>query len=185
MNRISMPILLVALMIGAAVCFAQELPEMPKPQKEHAWLEQLAGEWESQTEIFMEEEKPPITSEGEETARMIGGFWLVAENKGNFMDTPFTGILTLGYDPEKKSYIGTWIDSVNNYMWTYNGTVDEDAETLTLHTKGPCPQKGGKIMNFKEVIELKGKDNKVFTSSMQQDDGTWKKIVTVNYHRKK
>jgi hypothetical protein len=184
MKRIAIASWIAALMFNATVSQAQEIPEMPQPQKEHAWLEQLAGEWESETEIFIEEGKPPMKTEGEETSRMIGGFWLVAENKGNFMDTPFTGILTLGYDAKQKNYIGTWIDSVNDYLWTYKGAVDDDGKTLTLDTKGPCPQAGGKILNVKEVIELKDKDRKVFTSSVQLD-GTWKKMVTMNYRRKK
>jgi hypothetical protein len=102
------------------------------------------------------------------------------------MEMPYAGILTVGYDPEKKSYVGTWVDSMQGYMWKYTGTVDDAGKTLTLETKGPCPKKPpGTLANFKEVLELKDKDHKVFTSSMQEDDGSWTKMVTMNYRRKK
>ena len=68
---------------------------------------------------------------------MIGGFFLVAENTGTIMDMPFTGILTLGYDPKKQQYVGTWVDSFQGYLWTYTGEVDAAGKTLTLHTEGP------------------------------------------------
>lgn len=58
---------------------------MPPPVKEHAWLQQLVGEWESETEVFMEPGKPPMKGKGSEAARMLGGFWLVGEGKGEMM----------------------------------------------------------------------------------------------------
>ncbi len=185
MRKFTVASFVVALLVNAAVCMAQELPKMPAPQEQHAWLKQLAGEWESQSEIYMEPGKPPIKAKGTETARMIGGFWLQGENKGTIMDQPMTGILTVGFDPETKQYVGTWVDSMTSYLWKYEGKVDETGNILTLATKGPCPKKPGTLSNFKEVIELKDKDHKVFTSSMQEDDGTWTKMVTIDYRRKK
>jgi hypothetical protein len=188
MRRLYSTIITCLTLLCADAGFAQELPEMPempKPTKEHAWLEQLAGKWDTETEIFAIPGQPPIKVEGEESSRMIGGFWYLAEAKGDIMGTPYTGIMTLGYDAEKKSYVGTWVDSMGGYMWNYKGTVDDEGKTLTLETKGPCPLKPGQIVDFKEVFEIKDKDHKVFTSSMKQDDDTWTKMLTVNYIRKK
>jgi uncharacterized protein DUF1579 len=185
MRRVSTFYVVAALLANAAVCVAQEFPKPPPPTEQHAWLKHLTGEWESESEIYMEPGKPPIKSKGTETARMIGGFWLLAENKGTIMDQPMTGILTLGFDPETRDYVGTWVDSMTSYQWKYVGKVDDKGTTLTLETKGPCPKKPGTLSNFKEVMELKDKDQKVFTSSMQEDDGSWTKVATISYRRKK
>ncbi len=92
--------------------------------------------------------------------------------------------MTLGYDPKSKKYIGTWVDSVGDYMWHYTGTVED--KKLTLMSEGPCPLKPpGTMAKFKETLELKDKDHKVFTSSLQEDDGSWIKMLTINYRRKK
>lgn len=174
---------LVALLTGAALLTAQEMPKMPEPAKEHAWLKQLEGEWVSDIQAFMPGQ-PPQKLQGSESARMIGGFWLLAENKGNFQGVPYTGILTLGYDPEKKQYVGTWVDSMQSTLWRYEGTVDEAGKTLTLSTEGPCPMAPGKLFKFKEVIEIKDKDHHVFTSSMMGEDGKWVTSMIANYRRK-
>ena len=63
--------------------------------------------------------------------------------------------------------------------------VDDAGKTLTLETEGPCPLKPGQRCKFKEVIEVKDKDHKVFTSSMQGDDGKYTTMLTINYRRKK
>ena len=73
---------------------------------------------------------------------------------------------------------------MNNYLWKYEGTVNEEGKTLTLETEGPCPMKPGKLSKFKEVIEFKSKDHKVFTSSMQEDDGKWSTMMTIHYRKK-
>jgi hypothetical protein len=172
------------LMTGAAVSVAQETPEMPAPVKEHEWLQQLAGEWESETEITMATDQPPMKSKGTETARMVGGFWIVCKNKGTFMDKPFTGILTLGYDPQKEKYVGTWIDSVNSMLWQYEGTVDASGKALTLLTEGACGVPG-KISKFRETLEIKSPDHKVFSSAKQGEDGEWDTFMTIQYRRTK
>jgi uncharacterized protein DUF1579 len=185
--RRAIPSVIILCLAATSAAFGAEpqMPEMPKPQKEHAWLEQLAGEWDSENQIFMEPGQAPMTAKGEETARMIGGFWMMSENKGDMQGTPYSGILTVGYDAAKKKYVGTWIDSMQGYLWKYKGSVDDAGKTLTLETKGPCPKKGGAISNFKEVLEVKDKDHKVFTSYMEEDDGSWTKLVQIDYHRKK
>ena len=163
---------------------AQEMPDMPKPVKEHEWLAQLAGEWESTMKC---EAEPGKTVEGKssEKARMLGGFWIVSDGKGEMMGNAFSSILTLGYDPEKKKFVGTWVDSMTSIMWTYTGTLDEATNTLTLETEGPNPMEPGKTAKFKEVIVLKDKDHKTFTSNIQGEDGKWKEMMTATSTRKK
>jgi len=167
----------------AAAAAAQDAPQMPKPQKEHEWLQQLVGEWDTEGEILTEPGKPPMTTKGSESGRSIGGFWIVCEHKGDFFGTPFTGILTLGYDPQNKKYLGTWVDSVTSYLWKYEGTVDATGKILTLDTEGPGHEPG-KLLKFREVIEVKSKDHKVFTSATEKD-GKWLTHLTINCRRKK
>src|SRR5687767_5350132 len=93
-----------SLFSGAALVRAQEIPQMPPPVKEHAWLQQLVGEWESEMEVFMVPGQPAVKGKGSEVVRMLGGFWLVGEGKGEMMGMKMSSLLTLGYDPEKKKY---------------------------------------------------------------------------------
>lgn len=162
-----------------------EMPKMPAPEKEHTWVTQLAGEWESEAECMMEPGKPPVKAKGSETARAVGGFWVLSEIRMKMMENEVTGILTLGYDPEKKRFVGTWVDSMGSFMWRYTGSLDAAGKVLTLDTEGPNMMKPGTTAKFKEVVELKDKDTKVFSSSMQMEDGTWVKFMTSTSRRKK
>jgi len=174
-----------ALALFAPSLHAQDMPEMPKPQSEHAWLEKFAGTWETEMQCSMGPDKEPMTSKGTETAKMLGGFWLIVENKAEIMGQPFKGVLTLGYDPTKKNFIGTWTDSMTSTLWNYTGTLNEAGDTLTLESEGPCPMQGGKICKFKEVMKLTGKDEKTFTSSMLGEDGKWTQMMSAKSKRVK
>lgn len=171
-----------AFLLGSA--FAAEPPAMPQPTKEHEWLKKFAGEWDTATEIYMEEGKPPMRATGKETAKMIGGFWVIGENKGEMMGQAFTGVITVGYDPEKKKYIGTWVDSNTSMLWQYTGSVDETGKILTLESKGFCPMEG-QVCQFKDVIEFKSDDERVMTSTRLGKDGKWTKMMTMTSTRKK
>jgi len=170
---------LAALLAGVAAGGAQEGHKSPVPTKEHEWLKQIVGEWDTEGEITMEPGKPPMKTKGAESGRMIGGFWAMLETKAEF-----TGILTLGYDPEKKKYVGTWVDSTSGHLWTYTGSVDAAGKMLTLDSEGPTNEGPGKTAKYRETIEIKDKDHKVFTSSIEKD-GKWVTPLTVKYQRKK
>jgi hypothetical protein len=172
-----------AVVAGSALSRSKdETPKAPTPQKEHGWLKQLTGEWEYVCEAVMEPGKPAIKSKGTETTRSLGEFWAVSEYKGDFMGTPFAGLMTVGYDAEKKKYVGTWVCSMCDRLSKYEGAVD--GKTLTLETEGPNPATG-KLVKMKDVIELKGNDHKVMTSYAQTDDGKWVTFMTLNAKRKK
>ncbi|MBI4563865.1 MAG: DUF1579 domain-containing protein [Planctomycetes bacterium] len=173
-----------ALAVGIAARAAQDDHPMPKPLKDHEWLKQLVGEWTSEVEIAGHGDKPAQKFKGAESGRMIGGFWAMLENKGEFMGAPFTGILTLGFDAEKKKYVGTWIDSMSHFLWRYEGTVDASGKTLTLETEGPSHEEPGKTVKYKEITEIKSPDHKVFTSTCEKD-GKWVTLMTIHYHRNK
>jgi hypothetical protein len=171
----------VALLLSLS-CGILVAQDMRKPLKEHEWLDQLVGEWESEAEITAEPGKPPTTTKGSESTRGLGGFWTLSEHKGDIMGMPFTGILTLGYSPEKKKYVGTWVDSVTSHLWSYTGSVDAAGRSLTLETEGPGHD--GKPTKFREVITVRGRDHKSFSSSAEKD-GQWVTFLKVEYTRKK
>ena len=90
---------------------AQQPPMMPKPVKEHEWLNQFVGQWEVESECIMEAGKPPVKSQGSEKTISLGGFWVVSEFQSSMMGMKIDARMTVGYDPAKKKYVGTWVDS--------------------------------------------------------------------------
>ena len=97
--------------------------------------------------------------------RSIGGLWVQAEGRG---EMPGGGdlvmVLTLGYDPKKKRYVGTWVGSMMANLWVYDGALDATGKVLTLETEGPDMTAEGKTAKYKDVIEFKSDDHRVLTS---------------------
>lgn len=172
-----MKIRTIKLGILAAVCglmtlSAQQMPEMPKPLKEHEWLRKFEGEWTSTSEMHMPGQEP-VKGKGTESAKMLGGFWVVSSGTGEMMGAIMQFQMTVGYDAEKKKYVGTMIDSMMGKMWKYEGSVNEAGTTLTLETSGPCPMRGGVMTDFKDIVEFKSADLRTFTSMYKDEKGEW------------
>lgn len=157
--------------------------DMPPPVKEHAWLRRFEGDWTTEGEINMNPSQPPMKVTGSDRARMIGGFWLVCEGRGDQMN--FESRLTLGYDEKEKKYVGTWIDSMSGYLWRYEGAVDPSGRILALDTEGPHPEDPEKTAKFREVTEFKSDDHRVYTSSRLNPDGKWSTMLTIHFRRRK
>jgi len=179
--------LAVAIIACVAVSQDEAQPqwEPPKPTRHHAWLQQLVGEWTTEGEMIMGPDQPAMTNTGSESVRAVGGHWIISENKSEVLGEPFTGIMTLGYDTRKNHYIGTWIDSMTDYMWTYEGSLNEAGDTLTLKAEGPDPMNPGKTIHFRESLHIKDNDHRTFTSKMKDDEGNWNTMLTITYTRKK
>jgi hypothetical protein len=156
------------------------------PQKEHQWLEKLVGEWTFEVESTMGPDQPPIKSEGTESVRSLGGYWILGEGQGGMPGGgSATTILTLGYDPQKKRYVGTWIGSMMSHMWVYDGTLSADGSMLTLDTEGPSMSGDGTLARYQDIIEFKSDDYRILAAQTLDGDGKWNRFMTAHYRRKK
>jgi hypothetical protein len=157
-----------------------------EPQKEHQWLQKLVGEWTYESDATMEPGKPPEKCAGTERVRSLGGLWVLAEGQGEMPGGgPATTIMTLGFDPQKKRFVGTFIGSMMTYLWIYDGALDAAERVLTLEAEGPSMTGDGQMAKYKDAIELKSDDHRVLTSHMLGGDGTWHGVMSMTYRRKK
>ncbi len=89
--------------------------------------------------------------------------------------------MTLGHDPAK-GYLGTWVGSMMPFMWVYAGELSEDRRVLTLVTEGPNFSGEG-MTTYHDVITVVSANERVLTSRVKNDDGSWKEFVWVRYRR--
>ncbi len=155
-----------------------------EPQKEHQWLQRLVGEWTFEVESTVEPGKPPETFKGTERVRSLGGLWVVCEARGEMPGGGFTEtIMTLGYDPDKRRYVGTFVASMMAQLWIYDGTLDSAGRTLTLDTIGPSLTGGASSSTYQDIIEFESDELRLMSSQVLDDDGTWRRFTTVRYRR--
>lgn len=159
--------------------------QIPEPQAEHLWLHQLVGEWSIETECIMGPDQPPIKTTGREVVRPLGKLWTIAEGTS---DTPeggsFDSIMTLGYDPQAKRFVGSFIGSVMTYFWPYIGSLDASGRILTLDSEGPSFAGDGTMAKYQDVIEFVTHDHRTLTARVQSEDGSWQQFMISHYRRK-
>jgi hypothetical protein len=153
------------------------------PQKAHRWLEKFVGEWDVVGEGKMAPEGTPEKFQGTEHVRSLGGLWILAEGEMPGSDAVTTN-MTLGYDPHRKRFVGTFVASMMTHLWLYEGALDERERVLTLETEGPN-MSSGKMAKYRDVHEFRTDDHRVLTALMLGEDGTWHEIMRADYRRRK
>lgn len=155
-----------------------------QPQKEHEWLQHLLGAWRYEAVSPGEPGQPPFRSAGEEIVRSLGGLWIIAEGRGQMPDgnTGYTH-MTLGYDPAKQKYIGTWQGSMMTHLWLYKGILDPTGKVLPLNSVGPDFTTEGKMANYQDIIEIVSRDHRILRSQVEGEDGKWTQFMQADYHR--
>jgi len=155
-------------------------------QAEHQWLHKLIGDWTYESEMSMGPDQPSEKYKGTESVRPFGDLWVMAEGKGDMPGGEVGRMLmTLGYDPRKKRYVGTWVGSMMPMVWVYEGEVDAGGRVLPLNAEGPSMSENGGTAKYQDVIEFLSDDHRTFTGRMLGDDGKWQTFMTTHYRRKK
>jgi hypothetical protein len=156
-----------------------------EPQKEHTWLQKLLGEWTFEADAPPNPDGSSNHSSGSESVRSLGGLWIVAEGQGEMPGGGLaSNIMSLGYDPLQKRYVGTWIGCMFSHLWVYKGSMTP-AGALQLNTEGPDMTDPLKMANYRDVIEFQSDNRRTLTSHVQGADGKWQQFMTAVYTRKR
>lgn len=156
------------------------------PQKEHEWLQKLVGDWTFESECMGEPGKPTEKHRGTESVKSLGGLWIVGEGQG---EMPGGGtarmMITLGFDPQRNRFVGTWVGSMMTHLWVYEGELDASGRVLTLNAEGPSFTDPGKLTRYQDIIEVPSADHRVLSSRSLGEDGKWTHFMTAHYRRAK
>jgi hypothetical protein len=151
-------------------------------EPEHRWLRKLVGEWTYEAPFDMPGQ-PPGAMRGTDTVRSIGDMWIVSEGRG---ETPEYGayhnIITLGYDPKRKRFVGTFIDGSMPFLWKYDGWLE--GNVLTLESVGQSMENPDQMANYRDVLEFITDDHRTMRSLVEGPDGTWVEFMMATQRRK-
>lgn len=156
--------------------------EFPQPTAEHNRLRELAGVWKVTSSFYMDPNPatPPMIAEAQETIESFGNFWIRGVYESDFMGQPFQGQTMLGYDPEKKEYVSTWLDTMSPTFFHFRGNFKGD----TLEMKGRAFDCMSKMeANYRTTEVHKSPDERVFEMFMELPDGTEFKMMSHVYTR--
>jgi hypothetical protein len=156
--------------------------QLPTPQQEHQWLQRLVGEWTVEGECSMGPDQPPAKMTGRETVRSLGGLWTIGEGKGDAPDGSCDSIMTLGFDPQKKRFVGTFIAAAMTHLWPYVGSLDAAGNVLTLDSEGPSFTGDG-MAKYQDIIEFLSDDHRTLSSQFLGPDGKWVPFMRAHYRR--
>lgn len=161
----------------------QDMPMATKPQKEHAWLNKLVGNWKTETDMMMPDGSK-ANGTGTETVTNLGGLWAYGEGKGNTPDGSEINYRSgLGYDVSFKEYRGFWLGDVSSHLWKYTGTLSEDGKKMTLNCVGPNMMIDGETANYRDVHEIIDENHRTMTSYGEMGEGNWQQFMKVTYTR--
>ncbi len=160
---------LTALFAGPALAQGEDemmkkWKEMATPGENHKWLDQLAGEWETTTKMWMGgAEGEAMESKGSaKFTWTLDGRWLRQEYEGSMMGMPFQGEGRTGYDNFRRKFVTTWTDSMSTALMYAEGTLDQQRKQLICF--GPMDEwmtgEVGKMT--KEVTRIVDADTFVF-----------------------
>lgn len=151
MTRTTVALLTLTLTAGAFAAVRPVLfqePQMPDVTEQHKLVQAGVGEWEGTLTMFMPDMEPtPMTAKESVTA--VGDYWTTSRFEADMGGMPFFGASTLGYDSDKKQFVGTWIDSTTTYMTVMHGEFNKEKNTLVMHWEGPNWMGDGALIPFR------------------------------------
>jgi len=155
-----------------------------EPTREHAWLKQLVGEWAFEGRSDMGDAEPERAYAGTETVERLGDFWVVCHMRAEHPDGRVDrSTMTLGYDPRRARFVGTFISDSMSHQWLYEGTLDEAGRVLTLGSEGPGMEPGQALADYRDSIVLDGSDRRLLTSAVANAEGGWDEFMVLRYRR--
>jgi len=163
-----------------------EWMKMNAPGEQHAALKKMVGTFTADCTMKMTADAPEMKSKGKLTNGMVlNGRYLHGEYDGDFMGQPFKGMSLNGYDSLKKKHFSAWIDDMSTGLMTMEGSADSSGKTITYTGECPCPEEGGKMKAFKQVVTITDDDHYKMEMFTPDKDGKEFRSMNIEYARVK
>ncbi len=129
-------------------------------------------------------DQPPMKSTMVTTMRKLGELWIVGEMVGETPGgTHATSIISLGFDPAKARFVGSFISSMMTHLWPYDGTLDEAKKVLTLDSLGPGFT-GATDCQYQDIIEVFGPGHYQMRSQTLMESGEWYQFMVADFRKR-
>ena len=150
------PLKLLPLLVLAACSSAPPAPpadamQMPPPTAQHKLLLEGVGTWEGTLTMWMPGQ-PEQKIVAREVIEPLGDYWTRSKFTCDYMGMPFEGTATMGYDPVKKRYVGTWVDNMTMELAVMEGEMSADGKTLVMKWTARDPATGEPTPNRSETV---------------------------------
>ncbi len=157
------------------------MSDLYTPRPEHQLLERFAGEWRFEKTSAPGDGSPSQkVGSGEMKAELLGEFFVICRWSGDLYETEFDAFQTLGFDVDTGEYAGSWVDSLMNYRWHFNGSLEAEGNELVIEASGPGPD--GEAARFRERYRFNSADSVTVVGEMLQDE-TWVPFMTTELTR--
>ena len=134
-------------------------------------------------EFTMAPDQPPMKTTGRETVRSLGGLWMIAEGVGETNGGDSQSVMTLGFNPQTRRFVGTFISSGMTHLWPYDGALDASNHKLTLDSEGPSFAGDGTLAKYQDIIEFLSDDHRTLAAQVLGADGKWQPFMKTHYRR--
>src|SRR5262245_57850398 len=119
-----MRFVVLAVLLHTNLAFAQDANAAKQMKRD-------VGTWNVVFKMFGYASGAPAVSKSTETNVMLGDMWLISQFKGEIMGMNFEGLRQTGFDPEKKTFVLSWVDSTSPYATRMEGSWNEKTQTMT------------------------------------------------------
>jgi hypothetical protein len=153
------------------------------PTAEHARLEDAVGRWHVQCTYYLAPGQPPMAATGHDHIERVGPFWTLSHLRSELMGAPFVGRAAVGFDPRRKKWVSTWIDSMSPFLYVLDGEFDASGRVLELRCDTTAAD--GQRLRLQTREEHVSRDHRVLDMFRVDDAGARTHMFRYVYKRAK
>lgn len=175
--------LIVGLLVMTAVQGGQEASSSPPLGKEQDLLHRFEGDWYARTAVPQPGRDTPREYFGSEKCFMtLGNHWLACDYFG-MEEQPIESHACLGYDPQKRKFVGVWVNNATSTLLVVEGLPDDSGKTLILRMQGTDPRTEKKF-DQRLVYDFESGDHRTL-KVYRTDEGGRETLLRETYFTRK
>lgn len=154
------------------------------PGDVHKMLAKSEGKWNTTSKFWMMPGTEPSVSKGTSELKMVlGGRYLMSNDKMDVMGMPMEGIGYTGYDNALKVFQQSWMDNMGTGMAFFTGTWDEATKTINYTGTMTDPMTNS-VSNVRQTMTV-GDDKMLMKMFGKGPDGNEFQMMEIEFVRAK